>query len=276
MEIKQACLVLADISGYTRFLILHTTSILHAEMIITDLLEAVIDKAEYPLTISKLEGDAVFLYAVTDGNQRAAQDVLKQIVSFFEAFQARERALIACNTCGCSACRSIEKLHLKVILHHGEVAIKEVRQFVELGGHHAILIHRLLKNSIPAKEYILMTDAFYNLTGGLDGEQPEARTEHAEGIGDVGVKVYYRPENKELPPQPPPSLALPMPGTEAAILTERMYDYAHRRIAGLEPRRQFSSLPDIKLNWLNRIDYAVAELIPKVMVRLQGLFAKRR
>jgi hypothetical protein len=104
MELKRACLVLADISGYTRFLVLHTTSVLHAEVIITDLLEAVINEAEYPLAISKLEGDAVFLYAVTGDDQRAAaRDVLKQAISCFEAFRTREWALIACNTCGCPA-----------------------------------------------------------------------------------------------------------------------------------------------------------------------------
>src|SRR5689334_7900155 len=141
MEVKQACLVLADISGYTRFLLMHTTSVLHAELIITELLEAVIDEAEFPLAISKLEGDAVFLYAVTDDNpQAAARDVLKQASQFFDAFRAKERALIACNTCGCPACRSIEKLHLKVVLHYGEVAVKPIRQFVELGGQSAILI----------------------------------------------------------------------------------------------------------------------------------------
>lgn len=31
MEIKRVALVLADISGYTRFMKLHTTSLLHAE-----------------------------------------------------------------------------------------------------------------------------------------------------------------------------------------------------------------------------------------------------
>ena len=68
MEIKRVVLVLADISGYTRFMRVHTMSLLHAEAIITDLLEAVIDQAEHPLTLSKLEGDAVFLYATLDGD----------------------------------------------------------------------------------------------------------------------------------------------------------------------------------------------------------------
>lgn len=65
-EIKPVAIVLADISGYTRFVKAHGVSLLHAEEIITELLEAVIDGAEFPLKLAKLEGDAVFLYAVTD------------------------------------------------------------------------------------------------------------------------------------------------------------------------------------------------------------------
>src|SRR5690349_7142089 len=80
MELKKAALVLADISGYTRFMRNHKTTLLHAEGIITQLLESVIDKAEFPLTISKLEGDAVFMYAFCpDDDQRdVARDVQHQ------------------------------------------------------------------------------------------------------------------------------------------------------------------------------------------------------
>jgi len=38
--------------------------------------------------------------------------------------------------------------------------IKKIRQFEELAGEPVILIHRLLKNTIQAKEYILLTQAF--------------------------------------------------------------------------------------------------------------------
>ena len=253
---------------------LHTTSLLHAETLITELLEAVIAQAEYPLTIAKLEGDAVFLYMTTNGDQEAAaRDVLKQVTGFFEAFRAKERALIACNTCRCPACRSIDKLHLKVILHHGEVAIKEIRQFIELAGESVILIHRLLKNSIPAKEYILMTDTFYELSGGPEGERAETRTEHAEGIGEVSVKVYYPPENMVLP-LPPPT-PMPRPGTESAILYERMNDYAYRRLGGIESRPKFSSLPDTKLNWFSRVDYAIGRLIPQLVTILHRVFVEQ-
>ena len=275
MEIKSSCLVIADIGGYTRFVMLHTTSLLHAETIITDLLEAVIARSEHPLTIAKLEGDAVFLYATVEGDQQiAARNVLKQVTEFFDAFRARERALIGCNTCGCPACRSIDKLHLKAVLHHGDVVIKKIGQFVELAGESVILIHRLLKNSITAKDYILMTDTYYQLSGGLEGERVESRTEHAEGMGEVSVKVCYLPEKIPLPPPAP--VRNPEPGTEAAILYERMNDYAYRRLSGIEPRRRFSSLPDTKLTWLSRMDYAIGRFLPHIMAPLSRLFAQKR
>ena len=66
MEIKGAYLILADISGYTRFVKIHRASILHAEEIVTELMEAVIDAAGPPLILNKLEGDAAFLYAPAD------------------------------------------------------------------------------------------------------------------------------------------------------------------------------------------------------------------
>ena len=275
MEIKSCCLVIADISGYTRFVMLHTTSLLHAETIITDLLEAVIARSEHPLTIAKLEGDAVFLYATVDGDQRAAaRNVLKQVSEFFAAFRIKERALIACNACGCPACRAIDKLHLKAVLHHGDVVFKTVGQFPELAGESVIVIHRLLKNSLTAKNYLLLTDAFYELSGGLDGEIAESRTEHADGIGDVGVKVYYFPDDG--PPPPRAMARIPEPGTESAILYERMNDHAERRLGGLEPRRKFSSLPDTGLTWLSRVDYAVGRVMPHIVAALSRVFANRR
>ena len=152
MEIKRLVLVLVDISGYTNFIKMHTMSLLHAEAIVTDLLEAVIDHAEYPLTLSKLEGDAAFLYAKLDDEGEAgaaARDILNQVTEFFEAFRAKERALIACDVCRCDACDNIEQLKLKAFLHVGETVIKQIRQFEELAGENVILIHRLLKNSIP-------------------------------------------------------------------------------------------------------------------------------
>ena len=272
MELKRACLAIADISGYTRFLMLHSTSLLHAEVIITELLEAVIGRAEHPLTIAKLEGDAVFLYAITEDPGPAARDVLQQATSFFDAFREKECELIACNICRCPACQSIEKLRLKVILHYGEIAVKQIKQFTELAGENVILIHRLLKNTVPGKEYIMMTDTFYKLSGVVEGA--ELRSEHAEGIGEVNVRVWYPPVDINLPPRPAP--LFPQPGTKSAALYDRFNAYAHRRLSGLESRRRFSSLADLKINAFSRLGYQMGLWIATIVNGVSRLFIRQK
>jgi class 3 adenylate cyclase len=275
MEIKRVCMVLADISGYTRFMKLHTMSLLHAEAIITDLLEAVIDHAEYPLTLSKLEGDAVFLYAPLSDNEAAVtRDVVKQVIAFFEAFKAKERSLIACDQCQCDACSHIDQLKLKAMLHCGEVVIKKIRQFEELGGEEVILIHRLLKNTIPAKEYILMTDAFYQLSGGLADQTAETRIEECEGIGPVTIQVYYPKADTPFPPRPEPGP--PKAGTKFGDLAAEWNQYAVRRMLGREPKREFSHLPTKRLSPLSLLSYFVGGIGGNIAATISHQRAKKK
>ena len=91
---KTVALVLADISGYTRFIRLHGLSMLHAEQIIAELLDAVIGASEHPLQLSKLEGDAAFMYAEVPLVPAALQDILRQMRFFWNAFGAKRDELI--------------------------------------------------------------------------------------------------------------------------------------------------------------------------------------
>jgi len=199
MELHQLFIVLLDISGYTQFIKRHRTSLLHAERIISALMESVVDKSEYPLQLNKLEGDAALLYAISDGSSAAARDILGQVRRAFDAFYKRQAGLVEHNTCPCDACTRIQTLDLKAILHHGEAAIKKFRRFEELAGENVILAHRLLKNSVARKEYVLMSDPFFRLLGGLPGEALESRTEQAEGLGSVKVFVQYPNHNEHAP-----------------------------------------------------------------------------
>jgi hypothetical protein len=254
VEIKRVVMVLADISGYTRFMKLHTVSLLHAEVIIAELLESVISHTEHPLTLSKLEGDAVFLYVPVDEGEDArkvAQDVLRQVTIFIDAFKTRERELIACDVCSCEACLTIGQLKIKAFLHIGEVAIKRIRQFEELGGEEAIVIHRLLKNSIPVKEYIVMTERFYEISGGLAEQTPESRVEECDGIGPVPIRVYY-PSGEE-PALPTPPSPFSTPSAEYLALQNRFDAHTSQRIQKGEPPLNFTHLPNTQFtpmdNW---------------------------
>jgi hypothetical protein len=192
--VKPVCLVIADISGYTQFLKLRMLSLLHAEEIISSLLETVVAEAEYPLQLSKFEGDAVFLYAVAEPDSRAAaQSVYRQALRFFDAFHAMQRILIQKTDggCVCEACRHIGDLRLKAVVHFGEALFKRIRNHEELAGEDVILVHRLLKNSIDGREYIAITDAFHRQHGELAGEPFKQTTERYD-IGTVIVHVLYR------------------------------------------------------------------------------------
>ena len=57
-QTRHGYLVLADISGYTSYLA--QVELEHAHEILTDLLETIVEKFKQILTVSKLEGDAVF------------------------------------------------------------------------------------------------------------------------------------------------------------------------------------------------------------------------
>ena len=64
---KAVLLALCDISGYTRFMVAHREALAHGQVIITELMQALLREANLPLVVAKLEGDAVFLYAVLSG-----------------------------------------------------------------------------------------------------------------------------------------------------------------------------------------------------------------
>ena len=211
MRLSHAFLVIVDISGYTAFIHERQTSLLHAEQIITELMEAVIDRAAHPLTVNKLEGDAALMYAECEaGDTAAGRDVLAQVKAFFPAFaectqrQRSERA-----GCGCDACQGIEKLRLKAFVHVGELAIKRVRQFEELAGESVILVHRLLKNTVAQREYVLLTEAA-RAAAALDPALLAPHQEVLDGVGPASLWLCGAEGLPfELPAAPRPPVAHP-------------------------------------------------------------------
>ncbi len=219
------------------------------------------------------------MYAALDAaadERAAAHDILRQATAFFDAFHEKERALIACDTCRCEGCNHIAELRLKAFLHVGEVAIKKIRQFEELAGENVILIHRLLKNTIPAKEYILLTEQFYALSGGLGDSPLETRTEEAEGLGPVGVRVYY-PAGDATPLPPRPAPAPPSPdNAELLALANRFNDYAVKRALGRVEQPRFSHLPNVKLSPVSLLSYFVVGIGANVLATLQHQLSQKK
>jgi hypothetical protein len=198
MEEISGCIVIIDISGYTQFVKMHRTAMVHAEQIITDLMESVLDVQGPPLVLDKLMGDAAFFYSRDNGDS-SAEAIAAQVVRFFEAFDETEGVLVSCNVCICDACNQMSSLKLKAILHHGEFIRKQMGGRSELAGPDVILAYGLLKNSIDGDEYILMTESFHNRSGDLQGMTPERGQEQTD-LGPVDVVVFYPdPDDRPLP-----------------------------------------------------------------------------
>ena len=181
-------LVLADISGYTSFVA--QTEIEHADMALSFLLETIIEKLSSLLTISKLEGDAVFAY-VEESKLEEAKSLLELIDQTYMAFRDKALALYAGATCPCRACQALPTLDLKFMVHHGEFILQQVAGIRDLLGTDVNLIHRLLKNRVSEstgwKGYALITNQ------GLERMQADKtafvqQTESYEHLGEV--KTY--------------------------------------------------------------------------------------
>jgi class 3 adenylate cyclase len=239
MELTKAVIVLADIGGYTRFIKMHATSLVHAERIITDLLESVIGQAEYPLTLNKLEGDAALFFAGAGQNTQAVlRSAFQQAEGFFQAFHQKRDELEKVRACPCDACTGVGQLRIKAILHYGEVLLKQVRQFQELAGVPVIVAHRLLKNSVQKDEYILVSQAFEQAAGGLRPAGGVRLVEECEGIGQVPV-VAFDP--------PPPGTAAPYRTTwmKRTIRRSQLFTYQGFRALGWFRGREFKSLAGV-------------------------------
>ncbi|RMH12217.1 MAG: DUF2652 domain-containing protein [Gemmatimonadetes bacterium] len=189
-----AVLLIADISGYTRFVREHATAADHARRIVVSLLRAMIDASEPPLRVAELEGDAVFFYALAeDGDVQAVADaVRRQIPRLFEAFVAARAREHEATECPCPACSNIGGLELKQVAHTGEVAVETIGPFEKLFGLDVIVVHRLLKNSVPATRYVLQSEAAERVLGPppVEPRAVERRREPVEGLGEMEVTVY--------------------------------------------------------------------------------------
>jgi Protein of unknown function (DUF2652) len=192
---KQVLLMIADISGYTEFIVSTDIEIEHSQKIITQLINTIIEQIKIPLEISKLEGDAVFLYAIKNNEKNTWQHVRKlvgeKLLLFFEVFHDKLTEMKKNDSCSCGACSNIDVLKLKIVIHSGEALFYYIQQFYELSGKDVILIHRLTKNSVASDEYILMTESAYSDIDFPSQIGTQEGIENYEHFGDIKTLVYY-------------------------------------------------------------------------------------
>jgi uncharacterized protein YndB with AHSA1/START domain len=189
---EPACLVIADISGYTSYLA--GVELDHAQDILADLMDTVVTAFRPTFRLAKLEGDAAFVYAIAptvDGS--ALQDAMER--TYF-AFRRRLRDIGQASTCDCDACIRMPALDLKLVAHHGVIARQRIAGREELAGRPVIEVHRLLKNEVEATlglpAYALYSDACVEAMG-LDDPAAAGLVPHREAYEHLGeITVWVR------------------------------------------------------------------------------------
>ena len=189
MSSGRGLLLIADIGGYTEYMSTHRMSLAHAEVNTGRLLEAVIDAAD-GLELIEVEGDAAFLYRQVDAATPDALvgEVVRLSLAMHRAFHL-EREYVARNLCPCAGCKEAANLTLKFVAHVGEVATQQIRQRLKLVGIDVILVHRLLKNTVPMREYVLLTEDLYGSGSPALPDTVGQVEPDLDGFGQV--KAYY-------------------------------------------------------------------------------------
>ena len=183
---EPACLLIADISGYTSFLA--DAELDHAQDVLADLVGTVVGSLRPTFRLAKLEGDAAFAYLLAESLDAAAmQDAVERC---YFTFRRRLRDIGQASSCDCNSCTLVPKLDLKVVVHHGPIVRQRIAGREELVGSSVVVVHRLLKNHVTddggPRAYAMYTDACVAAMG-LD---PAAaglgrHAEPFEGVGEI-------------------------------------------------------------------------------------------
>ncbi len=185
----RGCLVICDVTGYSDYL--HSVELEHAQDVLADLTETVVERLRPTFRLSKLEGDAAFAYALKA--EVEASMLLDTIEATYYAFRQRVRDIDHATSCDCAACTLIPQLDLKIVSHFGQFTRREIAGNEELTGPDVILVHRLLKNSVreqlDVSGYAMHTDACVRALA----VEPETLglIEHRERYDDIGEVVCY-------------------------------------------------------------------------------------
>ncbi len=149
-------LFIPDISGFTHFV--NATEIKHSQHIIEELVNLIIKEGKALFEVAEIEGDAVLFYR----QDLIAESEITQLTHrIFVDFHSHLLRYANERICQCGACTTAIDLKLKFIVHAGEMSLaKYSAGNPKPYGTVVNVAHRLLKNDIMTRQYLLMTNDF--------------------------------------------------------------------------------------------------------------------
>lgn len=180
MATVEGPLVLADISGYTKFIA--ATQLEHSDVLVRRMLNTIVASLKGRLEMAQLEGDAVFF--VGEG---APPELIQWLEESYLTFHRRMRRFLERRQCSCDACAKAPELTLKLIAHYGRYSRQRIGDTAQVHGLDVILPHRLAKNSVPSHEYILATRDLLERLPEAQRAPFVPHTEEADGLGRISL-----------------------------------------------------------------------------------------
>ena len=217
-----------DISGFTRFV--NETEIAHSQHIIRELLEALVDANAIGLEVSEFEGDAVLFFR--PGAPPPLAELVEQARRMFVGFHTQLKRFEYAHVCQCGACAGAYRLGLKFVAHAGACGTMPVKDHVKLIGRDVIVAHRLLKNSVPEREYLLLTRSTLERLAAADAADFADGADAYEELGEIAYR--YLPLAAYLAEvrfEPPPPVTLDRP--QRLLRVTRRVEAPAERIYGL-------------------------------------------
>ena len=232
MSTKQGYFLIADITGFTSFVA--ETELEHSRLILSEILNHIVNKFTSHFSLVEIEGDAVFLYAPIENFSRG-EIILEMVESSYYSFRDNKASFRRYATCNCRACEMTSGLDLKFFIHSGSYVLNDVAGKVKPMGTSVNIIHRLTKNKVSESTgwsaYILLTkECLDNLK--LELSDIHSQTEYYEHIGTVN--------------------------TFSINLDEQYKKYIKDRIECISPddadyivERNYSVVPSVLWEWVN-------------------------
>ena len=269
--IQPALLFMPDISGFTEFVT--STEITHAQSIIQEVLETIIESNHIGLEVGEIEGDAIFFYRL--GNAPSLDQLLKQVQTMFTKFHQYLQLYEKQRICPCEACYAASQLKLKIVAHFGEVTGYAVKSHRKLFGKDVIVLHRLLKNSLNKKEYALLTDPLMEGAGTTiqlpDWFEPEGAKEQYD-VGEVSFKVSDLAKLKTQVPQLIPQDFNSAKHSQIVFTEEAIFQAPIHRVFGaiydLSQRSKW-------MDGIQRIEMVTKDLVHRVGTMHRCVVSKR-
>jgi hypothetical protein len=266
VDSSEVLFFIPDIGGFTKFV--SETEIRHSQHIIQELLELLVDANNLGLEVAEFEGDAVLF--VRSGAPPSVDALIEQARAMFVAFHAHLRRIEYYRVCQCGACSTASSITLKIVAHAGSAATMKVKDQRKFIGKDIIVAHRLLKNSVPTREYLLVTEATLDRVGAAG----DALSDFAGGsnaydeLGDISYR--YKPldgylSDVRVDPPKPASLDNPVRVLRLEQRIEAPADRVYQMLIDLPARMQWIAgiksvqMSDDEPNHIGKVHRCVSE-----------------